>query len=224
MRRFAGCFAALALCSGLMIARPASAGIELVANGGFESTDANGDFLQWQQANMQYSNVSVGPTSYAGETMNPDTGSNFALLGSPTNDSSQGGGAGGGGELYQAIATSPGQEYTFSFAYYMQPLDGGQNYFTASFGSTTVLNTVNNNSFTTDVSNNIIWAQESFTVTATSSSTVISFWSGADVNYNTLDSVSVQAIPNPTPEPSSLAVWGLGVVAALVVARRRRSA
>ena len=35
---------------------------------------------------------------------------------------------------------------------------------------------------------------------------------------------SLTPIVNPTPEPGSIAVWGLGVAAVFFVSRRRRSA
>ena len=205
MRHLFG-FAILAVAC-LAMAGPATAA--LVTNGGFET----GDFTGWTLTNTVYDSVS-GPTSYAGQGLNPDTGSYFALLGTPAPDQ------GGPVELSQVLATTSGQQYTFSFSFFAQA--PGLSTFSAFWDGTQLLNVTNANSGS-DGNGNVIWTPESFTVTGTGSDT-IAIYSGDDPNYNGLDSVSVTPISSPTPEPGSIAVWGLGLAAAMLMARRRRAA
>ncbi len=205
MRPVTGCFAALALCSGLLAARPATAGMDLVTNGGFESGDFTGWTISGPQTSAPYILVS-GPFMDAVQ-LNPYQGNYFAAVGFNGAD----------GSISQTLATTAGAQYTLSFAYFAE--NGTPNDFSVAFGGNTVLSITNDTSNST---NPVTWTPYSFTVTATSNSTDLVISGRNDPLYSGVDSVSVT--PNPTPEPSSLAVWGLGVVAALVVARRRRSA
>ncbi len=195
---------AIAVCWAISC-RPALA--DLITNGGFET----GDFTGWTVTNTdgQPDNV-VTFQNYAGQNMNPYQGTYFALLGTPAADQ------GGPVELSQVISTTPGAFYNFSFAYFAQP--GSPNSFSADFGSTQVLNVLNDNSQT---SNPIGWQVESYIVKATGSSTTVALFSGNDPNYNGLDSVSVTRY---TPEPSSVALLGVAAVGLAFAARRRRKA
>ncbi len=204
MRWILSVFAALVLC--LATVATAKAGLE--TNGGFET----GDFTGWTVTNSQYDGVSTA-SNYAGQNLNPDTGNYFAALGTPTSDS------GGPVELSQVLATSAGQQYTFSFAFFTQ--GPGPDSFAAYWDGTNLVNVVNGNSGS-DVNGNVVWAHDSFTVTGTGSDT-IAFYSGNDPNYNGLDSVSVTLKSSPTPEPASVAVWGLGLAAAFFASRRRKA-
>ena len=209
MRRIAGTFAAFAVCLGLFGALPALAGVELVTNGGFET----GDFTGWSVVNNPSGFTQVMGAFGDDVQLNPYAGNYFAALGFNASFD-----PGGPGTVEQTIATTVGQQYTFSFAYFAE--NGTPNAFSASFGDQTVFAVTNDTSFTT---NPITWLYQSFAVTADSPSTTIAFVSYNNPFYDGLDSVSVQAIPNPTPEPSSVAVWGLGAAAVFFVSRRRRS-
>lgn len=118
--------------------------------------------------------------------------------------------ASGGGSITQSIATVPGQKYTFSYDF---AGDGDTpSGFEAKFGTTTVFS-VTNPAFDLD------YITQSYTVTATSALTVVSFAGYDDDFFINLDNVSVTA--QAVPEPASLAALGLGAVAVL---RRRRKA
>lgn len=110
--------------------------------------------------------------------------------------------------MSQDVPTVVGQEYTVSF--YVGQWYGvvPGSFFTATFGDTTFdASTLGN-----------FWAPASFNVTATSTTTRLSFSGGglaSDYGYYVLDDVSVQAVP----EPASLAALGLG---AMTFLRRRR--
>jgi hypothetical protein len=190
----------------------------LVVNGGFETDTASNSnavtsFTGWTGTNLSAQPAFVATTGFTGivYTLNPDQGSNFAVLGNAVDC------CGGPGALSQTIATTPGKYYDFSFAYFIEP-GGNPNFFSASFGGTTVLDKINDNAFTADSNNNINWAHVSAIVLATSSATTITFNTGSDAAYNGLDSVSVIQ----GPEPSSIALLSLAGVGLVFAVRRRK--
>ena len=188
----------------------------LVANGSFET----GDFTGWTVAAPVYPDYTgVLPSGSNGFTsgslgpfpgaypVNADTGHDYALLGEPPTT----------GSLSQTIATIPGGDYTFSFAYFIYPGSGGA-VFNASFGGDQVLNVTDVTAPTFSPSNQ--WAEMSYSVVATSSSTQILFNTGNGNSYNGLDSVSVIY----TPEPGSLALLSCAAIGLLIASRRRKAA
>jgi hypothetical protein len=120
----------------------------------------------------------------------------------------------GSNTLSQSITTTVGDMYEFSFwleNVTATPPDA----FTASFGSDTVLNLTNVNSF--------FYTFEDFTVSAVAAGTTISFATSAQtVGEFFLDDVSVTAIPVPAPEPSSggLLFGAIGLLAFAVLPKR----
>ena len=123
--------------------------------------------------------------------------------------------------LSQTLATTPGQDYTVSF--YLA--DSRPNPVLVEFGSQTLLSGFAPTNGTTLASQ---YALYSYTATATSASTILSFTgqytrgNGGDGTF--LDDVSVTAIvPAATPEPGSVALLvGLTTVGAGVLRRKRR--
>jgi hypothetical protein len=200
--RFAGVLI-LTTCVLWATANRSASAANLVTNGGFETGDFTGWSISGPQTSGPYITV-LGPFMDAVQ-LNPYNGSNyFAGLGFNGSD----------GTISQTIATTPGTTYAFSYAYFAEP--GTPNDFTASFGGNPVFSVVND---TSDNTNPITWSQQSYIVTATSTSTVISFTSRNDPDYDGLDSVSLVAVP----EPSALvALFGLAVAGLTFGATRQR--
>jgi hypothetical protein len=117
--------------------------------------------------------------------------------------------------LSQTLATVPGSSYLISFALAMQ--DEGQifepetNQFTATFGGATLISLTN-----LPVQGYTLYT---FSETATSASSVLSFTFGNDPSEFIFDDVAVSAAPVPLPNSVILMLCGLGGLA--MVLRRR---
>jgi hypothetical protein len=118
--------------------------------------------------------------------------------------------------LTQDLTTVAGQSYVIQFALMndttpFAPLTSDPNNFMLSFGGDTLFTETN-----TPADNYMLYT---FTGTATSDLTPLTFTSENSAGDFELDSVSV----SPTPEPSALLFLGTGLAALAVVARRRFS-
>ena len=170
---------------------------ELVTNGGFETGNLNG----WAQTARSGVLVRSSPSG-ASFVEGPHTGMYAAFFGAVNRL----------GGISQTIATTAGSIYDFSFWY---ASDGGlPNEFQAFFDGNKVFDIIN------DPAHGYI--HESFAVTASTNSTVISFLGQNNPTYQALDDVSVKAAQGTVPEPASWALFGLGLVG--FFASRRKSA
>jgi len=130
------------------------------------------------------------------------------------------------GGVTQTIATVPGLSYTLTFSVgsYTTRWGGPPVVVTGLAGSTIVTQggVDNPTSFST-------WSVTSGDWTATDTSTVITLVGTAGVNYIGLDDVEVVCLSGPrcpgtgTPEPSTLALFGLGLAGIGFMGRRRRN-
>jgi hypothetical protein len=187
---------------GLALSGQAMAGGNIVMNGGFET----GDFTDWSlSGNTQYTMVTDRTFgSKSGSSYAPHSGSDYALLGP----------IGSLGMLSQTLATTAGQSYTFSW---WLASDGDYaNEFSASWNGTQVFDQQD-----IPVQG---YVEYSFTVQATSSSTVIEFNYRDDPGYLSLDDVSVTASisTQSVPEPSSAVLACLGTLMIVAVPLRSR--
>ncbi len=166
---------------------------DFLVNGGFET----GSFSGWSQGgNTAFTFVSAS---------NPNSGSYAAWLGP----------VGSLGFLSQTIATTPGANYTLSFA--LANTSSTANAFQVMFGGATVFNQANMASQG--------YTPYQFTVTATSSSTVLQLGFHNDPGFFFLDGVSLTGGPvNGVPEPAGLTLLALGLAALGGRAWRRRRA
>jgi hypothetical protein len=180
----------------LVLAGAGRANADLVVNGGFET----GDFTGWTRAgNPGFTFVT---------TFNPNSGNFAAALGP----------VGSPGYLGQLLATTPGTAYTVSFALASDGLTPSM--FQATFGGTTLLSL-------TDLPATSGYTTYTFSVTATSPLTPLTFAFRNDPGYLRLDDVQVNPTGGPAanPEPSGLALLGLGGAAlAGCLCRRRKRA
>jgi hypothetical protein len=179
--------ASIVLASGLY-ATSASAG--LIVNGGFET----GDLAGWTISHSENNYVDVADNDYVPfGTYVLYTGCVDSLC-----------------STSQAIATTPGSTYVFSFEYG----NDGQtpNEFMAIFNGITLFH-----SFDDDVATAPGFAHKSFNVVATGASTMVEFLATNPNGFFALDDVSVTAIP----EPGVLALLLAGL-AGLMISRRAR--
>lgn len=185
----------------LMIGAGRDARANLVVNGGFET----GDFTGWT-AGGNFEFTSVLPSGVDG--FNAQDGSFFALLGPVGADATL---------LQSTLATTAGQTYTFSW--YLGSDGGTHNDFSAQWNGTTIFSAAD----IPDDRPNL--TQYSYTVTATSSMSTITFAFRNDPSYLALDAVSVEAV-TAAPEPSTALGGSVAALAGLGFAwrRRRRSA
>ncbi len=167
-----------------------------VNNGGFETGDFTGWTVSGDTAFVGVCDVSTCPGSFA-----PFAG-NFAAYFGPVGDTAT---------ISQEIATTPGQEYNLTF-YLADPQGGTPNFFSVTFGDATFSMTNFGAAFG--------WQQFSFTDTATASQTLLSFAFRNDPGYWFLDNVNVTQ-GGTTPEPSTLLLFGSGLVGMAGIVRRK---
>jgi len=164
----------------------------LVLNGSFQT----GDFTDWT-----LSGDTVGDYVTRGQINGTPQ---QAALTTNINDT---------GSLSQTIATTPGAQYSFGF---ILAGDGATpNSFSASFGGSTVLSLTNvGPTVPTGTS-------YSFTVTAASASSSVSFTDDDPPGFLYLSGVSVTPLAVTVPEPASAALFSVGILGAMAVRRRR---
>ena len=189
------------LAAGAAIASTPAFADNMVTNGGFET----GDLTGWTTTDS--SNVFAQPAGCGegGTYCNAHTGTYFAALGTIRFD----------GTLSQQITDVAGQSYNFSF--WLASDGGTPNDFSASFNGSQLLSL---NDIPAGDPNSYVYTQYSYEVTGTGLDT-ITFGERNDPGYLALDDVSVSTAV--TPEPSSLALLGTGVLGALGAVRRRVS-
>lgn len=174
------CIVALALTAWAVPAQASN----IVLNGSFET----GDFTNWTLG---------GNTGF--------TGVQCPGLGSVPDGSCDAffGPVGSNGTLTQILPTVAGNVYTITFD--LQTDGGNPSFFSAAFGSTTLMSVTNPSASA--------FLFHSFIATATSNTTALTFTFRDDPGFIFLDAVTV------APEPSSVILLGTGVLA---VARLRR--
>lgn len=157
---------------------------ELVQNGGFET----GDFTGWTLANDDgYDYVDNGSAA----DISPHSGSYFAAFGQLSSD--------GLCTISQTLPTVPGISYLLSFwwqttSYFGSP--AAPNELRVTWNGTTELDQLN--------AGITPWTNQSFILTATSSSTALLFGCSDDNSYLALDDISVMPVPPAVFQVSSV--------------------
>jgi hypothetical protein len=183
----------IAVTAAILCMAPAAVRGNQIFNPGFET----GDFTGWTVAGS-FPSVKCGDINYT-----PHSGSCAANFGPFTVT------------LSQSVVTVPGASYTFDFWVASQISDGSPISFSASWDGSAVLSISNQ-------INPLPYTLESFSVTATGASTLVSFsGQGSNAHQWMVDDVSVTA---NSPEPGSIALVIVG--GAMIVFRflRRRNA
>ena len=173
-----------------------AAAANLVVNGGFET----GDFSGWTEQGHEGAYTRVEASSHA------DSGSYDALLGSVH----------GLHEISQQIATTPGHDYSVSFALTSSGSAPFINTFRARLGGVTLLSLIDAPQFA--------YARQGFTFSATGAPSTLEFVSQNVTGFWMLDTISVEdiGVTPGVPEPATWALLlaGFGMTGAAV--RRRR--
>ncbi|HEY3949618.1 PEPxxWA-CTERM sorting domain-containing protein [Phenylobacterium sp.] len=173
---------------------------ELIVNGGFDADNPGAAApVGWTLTQAASgSDFFVGTPPFFSALSAPNT-ANFGAFGD------------GDDVLSQVIATTAGEDYTFSFDLAHIGLDA--NDFSASFDGATLLNKVDNADFN--------FTHFSFAVTATSNATTVSFAGREVQDWYELDNVSVTSVTVPEPATWALMICGFGLAGAAL--RRRRA-
>jgi len=180
-----------------------AAGSNLIQNCAF----GTGDFTSWSGTattdSPSFTGVDMGDPFTTNPT--PYVGLYEAYLGP----------VGSPDTLSQTFATTAGNSYTIEFALLNDaaPDSPYSNSFLATFGGDTLFSESN--------APGDAYTLYSFSDTASGPSTTLQFTAENDTAFFELDSVSVQAQPAATPEPSSFLLLGSGILAMAGAARRR---
>jgi hypothetical protein len=194
--------AGAAFGAAMALAGQASAGVNIVSNPNMDLDSpsyatAPIDWTLTPAASGSDFFVGMGPTFGA---YSPPNSANFGAVSSDED------------ELSQVLATVVGQTYTISFEL-AHPTTYADNAFSVWFGGDEGFSLVNAASFS--------YTSETFTATATSSSTTIAFYGRDQPGYYELDNVSVSVIPEASTWAMMLVGFaGLGFVSL----RARRTA
>lgn len=180
---------ALSVMAVAMLSRQAEA--QLVTNGDFES----GNLLGWTLTGSSCSTGVIAGAQHSGT---------YGLRSGPV---------AGTCTVAQTIATTAGEQYTFSF-WLSNTFGGTPNSFDALWNGVSVYSLSNASTFN--------YTQQVFSEIATGPTTTISFVVRHDPDFYRVDDVVVTAT-STVPEPSTYALMAVGL-AGLFAARRRRRA
>lgn len=155
-----------------------------------------GDFSGWSQ---------FGNTAFTGVVTHPHSGVFAATFGP----------VGSLGGISQNISTTPGSLYAVDF--WVANEGGTPSEFLFNWdGGAAETDLINSAAFD--------YTHFSYTLTASSSSTLISFSFRQDPSFMYLDDLNVNATaidPNPIPEPASFGLFGLGLAGLSLVSRKK---